>query len=77
MLFCWKELTTNIFFKLASQCHKAKQKRIFAEATVAKQYSGILGLLFRNGYAFAKHKKSISYYNWLCDLDEAKGLTLD
>ena len=33
-------------------------------------------MLFRNANAFAKHKKSISDYNWLCDLDEAKGLTL-
>ena len=33
-------------------------------------------MLFRNAHAFAKHKKSISDYNWLCDLDEAKGLTL-
>ena len=41
-----------------------------------KQYSGKLKSLFRNAPAVAKHKKSISDYNWLCDLDEAKGLTL-
>ncbi|KAK2564489.1 hypothetical protein P5673_011931 [Acropora cervicornis] len=29
-----------------------------------------------NGVTYAKHKKSISDYKWLCDLDEAKGLTL-
>ena len=41
-----------------------------------KQYSRKLRLLFRNAHAVAKHKKSISDYNWLCHLDEAKGLTL-
>ena len=41
-----------------------------------KQFNRKLRLLFRNAHAFAKHKKSISDYNWLCDLDEAKGLTL-
>ena len=41
-----------------------------------KQYSGKLRLLFRNAHGVAKHKKSLSDYNWLCDLDEAKGLTL-
>lgn len=40
-----------------------------------EQYSGILRLLFRNACAVAKHKKSISYYNWPCVLDEAKGLS--
>ena len=41
-----------------------------------KQYSGKLRLLFRNPHALAKNKKSLSDFKWLCDLDEAKGLTV-
>ena len=67
--------------KLASQCQKAKQNpektlAYLARQQLLKQYSGKLRSLFRNAHAVAKHKKSISDYNWLCDLDEAKGLTL-
>ena len=67
--------------KLASQCHKAKQNpektpAYLARQQLLKQFNRKLRLLFRNAHAFAKHKKSISDYNWLCDLDEAKGLTL-
>jgi len=67
--------------KLAFQCHKAKQNpekkpAYFARQQSLKQYSGKLRLLFRNSHVDAKHKKSISDYKWLCDLDEPKGLTL-
>ena len=52
-----------------------KNLRIFSEATVAKPVQREIEVEVE-ARAVAKHKKSISGYNWLCDLDEAKGLTL-
>ena len=52
-----------------------KNPRIFSEATVAKTVQREIEVEVE-ARAVAKHKKSISGYNWLCDLDEAKGLTL-
>ena len=51
-----------------------KNPRIFSEATVAKTVQQEIEVEVE-ARAVAKHKKSISGYNWLCDLDEAKGLT--
>ena len=41
-----------------------------------KQYTGKLRLLFRNAHAVSKNKKSLADYQWLCDLDEVKGLAI-
>ena len=72
--------TVQLISSLASTTRQNKiQKKTpayLARQQLLKQYSGKLRLLFRNTHAVAKHKKSISDYNWLCDLDEAKGLTL-
>lgn len=66
---------------LAKQCHKGKVQPEKPPANLArlqmlKQYTGKLRLLFRNAHAVAKNKKSLSDYQWLCDLDEVKGLTV-
>ena len=61
---------------LACQCHAKqnpeKNPAYLAKQQFLKQYSGKLRLLFRNSHTDTQHKKSISDYNWLCNLDEAK-----
>lgn len=66
---------------LAIKCHRAKlhpekTPAYLARQQMLKQYYGKLRLLFRNAHALAKNKKSLSDFKWLCDLDEAKGLTV-
>jgi hypothetical protein len=33
-------------------------------------------ILFRNTHALAKNSKSVKDFTWLCELDEAKGLSI-
>ena len=70
--------TVQLISSLASATRQTKSRknpRIFSEATVAKTVQREIEVEVE-ARAVAKHKKSISGYNWLCDLDEAKGLTL-
>ena len=55
---------------------KYTQKKASKSSPAAKQYTGKLRLLFRNAHAVSKNKKSLADYQWLCDLDEVKGLAI-
>ena len=66
---------------LAKQCHRGnlhpeKTPANLARQQLLKQYTSKLRLLFRNAHAVSKNKKSLADYQWLCDLDEVKGLTV-
>ena len=59
-----------------AKLHPGKTPAFLARQQLLKQYSGKLRLLLRNAHALAKNKKPLSEFKWLCDLDEAKGLTV-
>ena len=58
--------------QLAGKLHKYSDTLL----CLNQQHTSKLRILFRNAHALAKYRKPFRDYSWLCELDEAKGLTL-